>query len=321
MPATAAGPGSRALVVGVGGQDGALLARLLLDRGYAVFGTSRDPAAGLPNLEATGAAGRVRVLALDPADARGVRGALAEARPDEVYCLTGQSSVGQSFADPGGTVASLVPPVAHLLEALRESGAPARLLNAGSGECFGDTGGVPASERTPFDPRSPYAWAKSAAHALVAAYREAAGLHASTAILFNHESALRPARFVTRKVADAVRRIAAGSGETLALGDLSVVRDWGWAPEYVEALWRMLQRDAPGDLVIATGHGVSLEDFVAAAFASAGLDWRRHVRADASLRRPSEVAACRADPSAAAREIGWAATVRAGEVAARLVRG
>jgi GDPmannose 4,6-dehydratase len=207
----------------------------------------------------------------------------------------------------------------NVLEAIRFTRRPIRFYNAGSGECFGDTAGRKASEETPFRPRSPYAAAKAAAHFEVANYREAYGLFACSGILFNHESPLRPERFVTRKIVAAASRIAAGSGETLKLGNLRVHRDWGWAPEYVDAMWRMLQREAPADYVIATGETRSLEDFVRVAFEAVGLDWREHVASDRGLLRPTDIEANHADPSRAARELGWKANLRMDETVQRMV--
>jgi GDPmannose 4,6-dehydratase len=206
-----------------------------------------------------------------------------------------------------------------ILEAIRFTGRPIRFYNASSGECFGDTGGEAATEATPFRPRSPYAVAKSASHWQVVNYRDAYSLFACNGILFNHESPLRPARFVTRKIVAAAVRIAAGSKERLRLGDLGIRRDWGWAPEYVEAMWRMLQRPAPDDFVIATGATRSLEDFVRSAFEAVSLDWRAHVDVDRSLFRPSEIRAPAARPDKAASVLGWRATVPMPEVVRRMV--
>jgi GDPmannose 4,6-dehydratase len=198
--------------------------------------------------------------------------------------------------------------VLNLLEAIRFNGNATRLYNASSSECFGDLLGEPADELTPFRPRSPYAVAKAAAFWAVANYREAYGLFACSGLLFNHESPLRPLRFVTRKVVAAACRIAHGSNEQLKLGDLSIARDWGWAPDYVEAMWLMLQQPAPDDYVIATGHTCSLQDFVENSFAQLQLDWRKHVVTDPSLARPNELRISRANPAKARMQLGWNAT-------------
>jgi GDPmannose 4,6-dehydratase len=226
-------------------------------------------------------------------------------RPDEVYNLAGQSSVGLSFEQPVETMESVSIGTLNLLEAIRFSGQPIRFYNAGSSECFGDTNGEAASENTPFAPRSPYAVAKSAAYWEVANYREAYSLFACTGILFNHESYLRPERFVTKKIVAAACRIAAGSKEKLHLGDIDIKRDWGWAPEYVEAMWLMLQQDRADDFVIATGVSNSLRSFVSRAFDAVGRDWTDHVVIDPRLVRPSEIAANCGDPAKAGRQLGW----------------
>ena len=298
----------RALVCGIGGQDGAYLAEWLLSRGYEVVGTSRD--ANMINrdgLRALGIEQRVRIVSMAVNDFRSVLQTLTKAGADEVYNLAGQTSVGLSFEQPVEAIESISIGTLNLLEAMRFVGRPTRFYNAGSSECFGDTGAQPASEATPFRPRSPYAVAKVCAHNLVANYRESYHMFACTGILFNHESPLRPGRFVTQKIVQAAARIAAGSGEVLQLGNLAIHRDWGWAPEYVRAMWMMLQRDQPSDYVIATGRTVSLEYFVNKAFAHFGLDWRAHVKTDATLLRPSDIAYGAANPSLAASELGWKA--------------
>jgi GDPmannose 4,6-dehydratase len=207
----------------------------------------------------------------------------------------------------------------NLLEGMRILGMRCRYYNAGSSECFGDTGGAAADEDTPFRPRSPYGVAKAAAYWMVANYRESYGLFACSGILFNHESPLRPRRFVTQKIIDAACRIAGGEGPGLTLGNLDVTRDWGWAPEYVEAMWAMLQQDAPRDYVIATGTSYSLREFVDCAFASVGLEAAPHLAVDAALARPSDIAVSRGDPSRAAQDLGWRAQKRMPEVVHAMV--
>jgi GDPmannose 4,6-dehydratase len=309
----------RALILGVSGQDGAYLARLLLDKGYEVFGTSRD-AALMPfeNLARLGIRERVQIRSVAPNDFRSVLNALVQVEPDELYNLSGQSSVGLSFDQPVETMESINTATLNLLEAIRFTRRPIRFYNAGSGECFGDTSGV-VTEDSPFRPRSPYAVAKATAHWLVANYREAYSLFACSGILFNHESPLRPVRFVTRKVVQGAVRIAAGAETRLALGNLEVYRDWGWAPEYVEAMWRMLQQDQPGDFIIATGQTRSLQEFVETAFRLVGLDWREHVQLDSSLLRPTDIRRCVADPSRASQRLDWRATSGMAEVIQRMV--
>jgi len=298
----------KALICGVSGQDGAYLAKLLVAKGYQVFGTARDAQMStFPNLATVGVKDRVTCVSMTLTDFRSVIQTLVKVQPDEIYNLAGQSSVGLSFEQPVETLESISVGVLNLLEALRFTGIKARLYNAGSSECFGNTGGVPANEETPFRPRSPYAVAKATAFWEVANYREAYNLHACTGILFNHESPLRPERFVTRKIVLAAGRIAAGSTEKLSLGNISIARDWGWAPEYVEAMWRILQQDEPEDYVVGTGETHTLEEFVAEAFNCVGLDWREHVITDATLLRPSEIMISRANPSKAAERLGWQA--------------
>jgi len=305
----------KALISGISGQDGAYLARLLLDKGYQVFGTARDAQmATFINLERLGIRQRVTLLSMALNDFRSVLQTLSRVEPDEVYNLAGQSSVGLSFEQPVETLESISIGTLNLLEVIRFLQRPIRLYSAGSSECFGDTGGAPADETTPFHPRSPYAVAKAAAHWEVANYREAYDLFACTGILFNHESPLRPERFVTRKIIAAACRIAAGSGEKLQLGNISIARDWGLASEYVDAMWRMLQQPAPGDYVIATGQTNTLEGLVAEAFSQLGLDWRQHVSTDPSLLRPSEIMISRGNPAKAGKELGWRAENRMGDV-------
>ena len=222
---------ARALICGVGGQDGAYLARLLLDSGYRVEGTSRDVATrDFAALRELGLEGRVELHSMTPDNPASVRETLDRAEPDEIYILSAQSSVSLSFDRPAETRASIVGAVHCLLETVRQRGRDERVFHASSSECFGSLPGRPACEQTPFSPLSPYGTAKAEAHALVVHYRTAHGLFAANGVMFNHESPLRPERFVTRKIAAAAARIAGGSGERLLLGNLEIVRDWGWAP-------------------------------------------------------------------------------------------
>jgi GDPmannose 4,6-dehydratase len=306
-----------ALIWGVGGQDGAYLARLLLDKKYRVHGTSRGGA--IPdNLRRLDIADRVELHTADPSDSARVIEVVAAAAPDEIYYLAGQSSVGRSFAEPEATFAGAALGLLNVLEAARRKAPDAVLLNAASGDCFGETA-QPATERTPFRPRSPYAVAKCSAHLLIEANRVAYRQRACSAFLFPHESPLRPDSFVIGKLMAAIRRFAAGDNAPLELGDLSVVRDWGWAPDYVAAMWAMLQRETPEDLILATGTSMRLEDFVAAAFAAIGFDWRDHVTSVPGLRRPADIAEQHADPSRAAELIGWRASVAGQDLVKRLV--
>ncbi|WAC89462.1 GDP-mannose 4,6-dehydratase [Mycobacterium sp. Aquia_213] len=310
----------RALICGISGQDGAYLARLLLDKGYQVFGTSRDAQIGtFANLTRLGIRDRVNLESVATNDFRSVLNILRETDPEEIYNLAGQSSVGLSFEQPVETLESVAIGTINLLEAIRFLDKPIRFYSAGSSECFGDTVGGPANEQTPFRPRSPYAVAKSTAHWLVANYRAAYGLHASTGILFNHESPLRPERFVTKKIVAAAVRIAADERSRLTLGNVQIKRDWGWAPEYVDAMWRMLQQPEPSDFVIATGESHTLEEFAATAFSEVGLDWREHTDLSEALRRPSDLAEGRGDASRAREVLGWSATYRMSDVVKAMV--
>lgn len=310
----------RALICGVSGQDGGYLARLLLDKGYEVFGTSRDAEIGrFENLVKVGIRDRVQVLSMSAIDFRSVIGVLTKVRPAEIYNLSGQSSVAMSFEQPVETMESIGIATLNLLEAIRFLDYPARFYNAGSSECFGDTRGEPADEDTPFRPRSPYGMAKASAHWQVANYREAYDLYACSGILFNHESPLRPERFVTMKIVAAACRIAAGSREKLTLGNIEVERDWGWAPEYVEAMWRMLQRDKAEDFVIATGVKRKLGDFIELAFRECGLQWKDHVVLDNVLRRPSDIQVSVGNAQRARSELGWQSRHAANDVVRLLV--
>jgi GDPmannose 4,6-dehydratase len=314
------GKDKRALICGISGQDGAYLAQLLLSKEYEVYGTSRDAQmSSFHNLVRLNIRNRVATESMAPNDFRSVLQVLAKVKPDELYNLSGQSSVGLSFQQPVETLESIGVGTLNILEAIRFINIPTRFYNAGSSECFGNIDGA-ADENTPFQPRSPYAVAKSAAFWEVANYREAYGLFACSGILFNHESPLRPERFVTKKIVSAAGRIAAGSREKLSLGNTSICRDWGWAPEYVEAMWLMLQQNEPDDYVIATGESHSLKEFVAAAFDSVGLDWRAHVLSDPSLYRPTELAAGRGNPAKAEKRLGWKAQYKMHDVVRMMVR-
>jgi GDPmannose 4,6-dehydratase len=298
----------KALIFGVSGQDGALLARLLLDKGYVVAGTSRDAQlSGFRNLKTLGISDAVQTFSANPADFRSVLDVISKTHPQEVYNLAGQSSVGLSFEQPVETFNSIGVANLTLLEALRFWGDKSvRYYNAGSSECFGNTV-VPATEETPFFPRSLYAAAKAAAFWQVANYREAYGLYACSGVLFNHESPLRPEWFVTQKIVRMACRIAGGSREKLVLGDIEIERDWGWAEEYVDAIWRILQQERPEDYIIATGSSCKLREFVAAVFKTLDLNWEEHVLQSESLLRPSDIMQSRAQPAKAERLLNWKA--------------
>jgi GDPmannose 4,6-dehydratase len=309
-----------ALICGISGQDGAYLAQLLLNRGYRVIGTSRDSqGSAFRNLARLKILDRVELISVATNDFRSVLHALSRYKPSEVYHLSGQSSVGLSFEQPVETLESIGLSTLNMLEAIRFLEADIRFFSAGSSECFGDNGEAACNETTPFRPRSPYAVAKATAFWQIANYREAYGLFACSGILFNHESPLRPERFVTQKIVRTACRIAAGSAEKLQLGNLDIHRDWGWAPEYVEAMVRMLQQDTARDLVIATGATHPLKDFVAEAFQTLGLDWQDHVISDPNLMRPTDLRISRADPTLAASVLGWQAHNRMPDVVHAMV--
>jgi len=298
----------RALIIGINGQDGSYLAKFLLNKGYEVVGTSRDAmASSFSNLKKLGIELRVQNVSMALNDFRSVLAILKKFAPDEIYNLAGQTSVGLSFEQPVETMESITFGTLNILEAIRFIDSPIHFYNAGSSECFGDTKNLPASESTPFSPRSPYAVAKTAAYGLVNNYRESYGLYACTGILFNHESQLRPERFVTQKIIKAASFISKNLDTKLSLGNISIYRDWGWAPEYIEAMWLMLQREKPEDFVIATGKSVSLEYFIEKAFSYHGLSWKNHVLIDSSFLRPSDIEYGAADPRKAESILGWKA--------------
>lgn len=299
----------KALICGVGGQDGAYLSKLLLSKGYEVIGTSRDSSASnFEGLRRLGIYDEVEKTSMALNDFRNVLHTIKHYAPDEIYNLAGQSSVGLSFEQPVETIESIAGGTLNMLEAIRFADCPIRFYSAGSSECFGDTGDDPADESTPFQPRSPYAVAKSTAYWLVRNYREAYGLFACTGILFNHESPLRPERFVTQKIVKAAVRIAKGSGERLSLGNIEIQRDWGWAPDYVEAMYRMLNKGLADDYVIATGRTVSLAYFAKKVFEYLGMDVQPHIEVDSGLLRPTDIPFGRANPKKAKVELDWTFT-------------
>src|ERR1700736_900230 len=310
-----------ALVTGISGQDGAYLARLLLEKGYQVWGTSRDAQiSSFRNLERLSIRKDVRLASVALNDFRSVIQVLFKVQPNEIYNLGGQSSVSLSFEQPMETQESIYLGTLNLLEAIRFTGKAIKLYNASSSECFGDLGGQPATEETAFRPRSPYAVAKSAAFWQVSNYREAYNIFACSGILFNHESPLRPERFVTQKIVRSAYRIAQCRQEKLQLGNIEIQRDWGWAPEYVEAMYRMLQQESPEDFVIATGETRKLQDFVAAAFGAVVLDWRAHTTIDKTLFRPTEIMIGRGDASKAADKLGWKPKYKMDDVVRMMVQ-
>ncbi|MBP3128253.1 GDP-mannose 4,6-dehydratase [Thalassospira sp. ER-Se-21-Dark] len=300
----------RALIFGVSGQDGSYLSRLLLNKGYEVHGTSRDATvSSFVNLSKLKIKEHVHLHSMSPVDFRSVLQTIEIVEPDEIYNLAGQSSVGLSFEQPVETLESVAMGTLNMLEAIRFLGSKCRFYNASSSECFGEaeTGG--SSESSPFRPRSPYAVAKATAFWEVSSYREAYDLFACSGILFNHESSLRPERFVTKKIIKGALDVKKGKIESISLGDLSVERDWGWAPEYVEAMWLMLQQQQPDDFVIGTGVSNSIQEFVELAFDHLGLNWKDHVKLSDGFKRPSDIRVSRANPEKAFNVLGWKSTI------------
>lgn len=298
----------KALIFGISGQDGSYLAQLLLKNGYEVIGVSRDAQSKLfEGLKFIGIHQDISIRSAALNDFRSVLQVIDEIRPDEIYNLSGQSSVGLSFELPVETIESITLGAINILEAIRFLKRPVKIYNACSSECFGDVGEGVADEQTPFHPKSPYALAKAAAYWATANYREAYSIFTCSGILFNHESPLRKSRFVTQKIVRAACRIANGSDERLYLGNIDIFRDWGWAPEYVEAMYLMLQQEVPDDFIIATGKSYSLREFVQTAFNYFNLNWRDHVTHKDTLLRPSEIMHSRTSPQKAKEVLRWQA--------------
>jgi len=313
-----------ALITGITGQDGSYLAELLLSKGYEVHGLIRR--------SSSFNTGRIDAIYQDPhevgrrlflhygdlTDGVNLVNLLHKVRPAEVYNLGAQSHVQVSFEMPEYTASTDAVGTVRLLEAIRASRMECRFYQASTSEMFGATP-PPQNEGSYFYPRSPYGAAKLYSHWVTVNYREAYGIFAVSGILFNHESPRRGATFVTRKITRAVARIKAGQQDHVYLGNLDAVRDWGYAPEYVEGMWRMLQADAPSDYVLATGLGHTVRDFARMAFDHAGLDWEAHVRLDDRYERPTEVDALIGDATKAERELGWVATTKADGLARLMV--
>ena len=304
----------KALITGITGQDGSYLAEFLIAKGYEVHGLKRRSSSfntdRVDHLYADShdSAARFFLHYADLSDASSLAGPLADIRPDEIYNLGAQSHVRVSFDIPEYTADVAAMGTIRLLEAIRRANLHCRFYQASSSEMFGNTP-APQNEASPFHPRSPYACAKVFAHQITVNYRESYELHASCGILFNHESPRRGGTFVTRKITRAVARIKLGLQDELYLGNLDARRNWGFAGDYVRAMWVMLQQDAPDDYVIGTGESHSVREFTEAAFAHAGLDWQDHVLIDPRYFRPAEVFDLRADSRKARRELGWEPTV------------
>lgn len=309
----------KALIIGVSGQDGTYLARLLLSKGYNVYGGSRDAeSSNFENHLKLGINCQIKYISLSVYDFRSVLQTIMKVQPDEIYNLAGQTSVALSFQQPVETLESISLGTLNILEAIRFTQLPIKLYNAGSSECFGNVSEA-VNEDTPFRPRSPYGVAKAAAFWEVANYREAYKIFACTGILFNHESPLRKERFVTKKIIATACRIARGSYEKLVLGNINIYRDWGWAPEYVEAMWLMMQQDEPDDFIIATGKTLSLRDFVMTAFEYLNLNMEDHVSFDGDLLRPTDIEKGFASPRKAKEILKWEAKINTMELVKLLV--
>ncbi len=307
-----------AVITGVTGQDGSYLAELLLEKGYEVIGvvrrTSHDPSERIGHL-----LDRIHVAPADLLDQHSLTAVIRDARPHEVYNLAAQSFVPTSWTQPVLTAEVTALGVTRLLEAVRLAHPQARFYQASSSEMFGKAAETPQRETTPFYPRSPYGVAKAYGHWITVNYRESHGLYAVSGILFNHESPRRGLEFVTRKVTHTVARIVRGRATELRLGNLDARRDWGYAGDYVDAMWRMLQQPAPDDYVIGTGETHSVRELCEVAFGHAGLDWRRYVKADPRFVRPAEVDLLQADPAKARRVLDWAPRVGFAELVRMMV--
>jgi len=317
----------KALITGITGQDGSYLADLLLSKGYEVHGIIRrastfntariDHLYNDPHVKDV----RLRLHYGDLSDSLNLTRLIDRIGPDEIYNLGAQSHVRVSFDIPEYTGDVTALSAMRILEAIRETKVPARFYQASSSEMFGKVQEVPQTEKTPFWPRSPYAVAKVYAYWATVNYRESYGMHASNGILFNHESPRRGETFVTRKITRAVAAIARGRQSTLFLGNLEARRDWGYAPEYVEGMWRMLQQDQPGDYVLATNETHTVREFVEAAFAHVGLDWTQSVKYDQRYERPAEVDLLIGDPAKAKAVLGWEPKVKFAELVKIMVDG
>ena len=298
------GTAPRVLITGVTGQDGSYLAELLLEKGYEVIGMVRR--SSTVNFERIAhLQDRLTLVNGDLLDEVSIINVLRDHRPSEVYNLAAQSFVQTSFSQPVLTGETTALGVTRMLDAIRIVDPDIRFYQASSSEMFGKVQAVPQDESTPFYPRSPYGVAKLYGHWITVNYRESYDLHANSGILFNHESPRRGLEFVTRKITHTVARIALGQATELRLGNLEAQRDWGFAGDYVEAMWRMLQQDRPGDFVVATGHTHSVREFCEVAFSHAGLDWERHVVTDEQFFRPAEVDLLVGNPAQAEKVLGW----------------
>lgn len=310
----------KALIIGVTGQDGAFLAKYLLENNYLVFGTSRDAELSkFDSLVALGIHGKVKLFSMSLVDFRSVFQVFQEIQPDEIYNLAGQTSVSLSFKMPVETLESISLGTLNILEVLRLIKSKSKFYNASSSECFGNTEGVPANELTPFRPRSPYGVAKSSSFWQVENYRQAYNLFAASGILFNHESYLRPTRFVTQKIITTVCDIACKKSHELEIGNINIERDWGWAPEYVIAMHAILQQEEPDDFIIATGNTISLKEFIVKAFDYFGLNHENYLVIKEDLFRPTDIIISKADPMKAKNILKWQAATNVDGVIKKMI--
>jgi GDPmannose 4,6-dehydratase len=309
----------KAIIFGVTGQDGAYLAKLLLQKDYTVYGVSRSVLnINFENHCKLGIQDQINYVSVALNDFNSVFKLIMNIQPDEIYFLAGQSSVAISFEQPVETIVSISLGNLNILESIRKSQLPIKFYSAGSSDCFGNINST-VNEETPFRPRSPYGVAKAASYWQVANYREVYKIFACTGILFNHESPLRKERFVTKKIVSAAYRIACGSNEKLCLGNINIKRDWGWAPEYVESMWLMLQQNYADDFIVATGLSISLKDFVNNVFEYLNLDWQQHVIFNDILLRTNEIKNIIADPSKAKNKLKWEAKTKGIELIKKMI--
>ena len=298
----------KALICGVSGQDGSYLAKFLLSKGYSVTGTSRDiESNSFKGLIYLGIKEHVNLVSMSMTNFKSVLEVVEHCNPDEIYNLSGQSSVSMSFDFPIETIESINNSVLNLLEAIRFSKKKIKLYNASSGDCFGGNNGNPCNENTAFNPKSPYAVGKAAAFWAVENYKVAYDIFACNGILFNHESVIRSDRFVLKKIIKSAVRISKGSKEKLTLGDLSICRDWGWAPEYVEVMWKIMQHKEPENFVVATGKSESLKNFALKVFDKLNLNLENYIISSNEFKRPTEIKISYGDPSKVKKLLNWEA--------------
>ena len=310
----------KALIFGISGQDGFYLTELLYKKNYEIHGTSRNlPTSSFVNLENTEMFKDIKIYTVDPIDKDIVLKTIKKIKPDEIYNLSGQSSVSKSFLDPQETFKSITQASLNILEAIKTIGLSCKFYNASSSECFGDTGNVASTEKTKFNPCSPYGVAKSSSFWLTKNYRDSYNLFTCSGILFNHESPLRPEKFVTKKIISTAVKIYCKESINLTLGDLSIKRDWGWAPDYVKAMWLILQSEEPDDFVISTGQLSSLEFFLENVFLYLNLNWKDHTIIDNNLFRPKELKSSFGNSKKAKSILKWEAQNKIKEVIGNMV--